>query len=330
MQHTMDERNLLSCGYEPDEADGLGLNQLLPKLLAWKIKDVIVVHHGTIRWKWHVKQTDRVGAIYSSTKSFLSALIGMAVEQGYISSLDQPIADYFEEIRKDSDERKRSIRIKDLMSMTAGLEWPEFDKPYWQMKRTKDWIDFIVKQPMAHVPGEVFTYNSGASHLLSAILTRTTELSASEYAELHLFKRLGFRKSRWNSSGGVSEGGAGLHLTALDMAKFGQLYLQKGSWNGEQLIPSSWIDSSTCVHHKGFQHYEPPIFGEYGYHWWISSKEHNGVVSCYFAKGYGGQYIFVIPERDAVVVVRREAVDKSSAMASKQLLFEHIIPAISE
>ena len=87
---------------------------------------------------------------------------------------------------------KRSIRIKHLLTMTAGLDWPEFDKPYWKMKRTKDWVDFIVNQPMAHTPGDVFTYNSGASHLLSAILTRTTELSAAEYAELHLFKRLGF------------------------------------------------------------------------------------------------------------------------------------------
>lgn len=330
MQYTKSDRNQLSGGYEPAEADEFRLNDLLPNMLEWKIKDVIVVHQGVIKWKWHNKQSDRIRTIYSGTKSFLSALLGIAMEQGYPISLDQPIADYFDEIRMSSDERKHSIRIKHLLTMTAGLDWPEFDKPYWQMKRTKDWIDFIVTRPMAHAPGEVFSYNSGASHLLSAILTRTTELSAAEFAELHLFKRLGFRRSRWNSSSGISEGGAGLHLTALDMAKFGQLYLQKGRWNGEQLIPSSWIESSTSVHHKGFQHYEPPIFGEYGYHWWISSKEHNGVVSCYFAKGYGGQYIFVVPDLDLVAVIRREADDKSSAMASKRLLFEHIIPVISE
>ncbi len=330
MQHTKDDMNLLSSGYEPAEADELHLNDRLAYLKAWKIKDVIVVHQGVVKWKWHDKQTDRAGAIYSCTKSILSALLGIAMQQGYITSLNQPIADYFDDIRNSADERKRSIRIKHLLTMTAGLDWPEFDKPYWKMKRTKDWVDFIVNQPMAHKPGEVFTYNSGASHLLSAILTRTTELSAAEYAELHLFKRLGFRRSRWNSSGGISEGGAGLHLTALDMAKFGQLYLQKGRWNGEQLIPSSWIDSSTSIHHKGFQHYEPPIFGEYGYHWWVSSKEHNGVASCYFAKGFGGQYIFVVPSLDLVAVIRREADDKNSAIASKRLLLEHIIPVIAE
>ncbi|BBH20782.1 hypothetical protein Back11_21270 [Paenibacillus baekrokdamisoli] len=330
MRLTSEDPILLSSGDEPTKVDELGLNKLDPILKEWQIKDAILVHRGQVKWKWHDKKSDRVGAIYSCTKSILSALIGIAIEQGHIAGLDQPIADYFEEIRLSSDERKRSITIRNLLTMTPGLDWPDFDKPYWQMKRTRDWVKFIVEQPMGHEPGEVFTYNSGASHLLSAILTKTTELSALEYAQLYLFNKLGFRKPRWNSSSGIYEGGAGLHLTSLDMAKFGQLYLQRGQWNGEQLLPAAWVDSSTAVHHKGLQHYEPQIFGEYGYHWWVSPKAHNGVISCYFAKGYGGQYIFVIPERELVVVIRREAEDKSRAILSKKLLFEHLIPAISK
>lgn len=301
------------------------MERLQPHLTEWKIKDIVVMEQGRLLWEWHDKAADRVGAIYSCTKSILSALIGIAIAQGHIGSLEQPISDYFESIRRSTDERKRAITLKHLLTMTPGLEWPDFDKPYWSMKRKEDWIAFILDQPMAHEPGEAFTYNSGGSHLLSAILTQATGLSAFDYAQRELFGRLEFRRPRWNSSGGISEGGAGLHLSSVDMAKFGQLYLQRGRWNGEQLLPEGWVEQSTAVHHKGLLHYEPPIFGEYGYHWWLSAEEHNGAADLFFAKGYGGQYIFVIPPLDLVAVIRKEPEGKSNAIYSKKLLFEHLL-----
>jgi CubicO group peptidase (beta-lactamase class C family) len=306
--------------------DCLGSSQLLDDFQSWKIKDIVIVHKGETAWRWHDNQTDRVGAVYSCTKSLLSALIGIAVGQGYIGGLDQPISEYFPELEDDADRRKRAIQIKHLLTMTPGFDWPDFDKPYWKMKRTSDWVRFVLDRPMAHEPGEVFTYNSGGSHLLSAILTKATGMPVYEFARERLFDKLGFRKPRWNSFGGVYEGGAGLHLSTQDMAKFGLLYLQRGQWKGEQLIPSSWVESSTTMRHKGLLHYEPPIFGAYGYHWWISPKEHNGKVDCYFAKGYGGQYIFVVPELELVAAIRKEPEGKNNAIFSKMLLMEHIIP----
>ncbi|SDX52175.1 serine hydrolase [Paenibacillus sp. CF384] len=304
-------------------------DELRNHLETWKINDVVILRGGSLLWEWHDKNADRVSAIYSCTKSILSALIGIAIGHGHINSIDDPIADYFSSLAATNDQRKRSIRIKHLLSMTSGLEWPDFDKPYWTMKRADDWISFILSQPMAHEPGEAFAYNSGGSHLLSAILTQATGTSAYAYAEEHLFHKLGFRKPRWNSHDGIYEGGAGLHMTSRDMANFGQLYLQGGLWEGEQVIPRSWVETSTSVHHKGLAHYEPPIFGEYGYHWWISTEAHNGVVDYCFAKGYGGQYIFIVPSYDLVAAIRKEPEGKSSAMAAKELLFQHILPFCS-
>ncbi|CAH1208774.1 hypothetical protein PAECIP111893_02894 [Paenibacillus plantiphilus] len=312
------------------EGKNVWLERLQPHLTEWKIKDVVIVHHGELLWDWHDKAADRVGAVYSCTKSILSALIGIALAKGHIKSLEQYISDYFETIRHSTDKRKQAIKLKHLLTMTPGIHWPDFDKPYWSMKRNDDWISYILAQPMAHEPGEAFTYNSGGSHLLSAILTQATGMSAYEYAQRELFGKLDVRKPRWNSSAGISEGGAGLHLSSLDMAKFGQLYLQRGRWMGEQVLPESWVEQSTTVHHKGLLHYEPPIFGEYGYHWWLSAEEHNGAADLFFAKGYGGQYIFVIPPLDLVVVIRKEPEGKSGAIFSKKLLFEHLLAILPE
>ncbi|AZN41913.1 serine hydrolase domain-containing protein [Paenibacillus albus] len=309
---------------------GLLTDELQEKLHAWKIKDVVLLQGGSLVWEWHDKGVDRIGAVYSVTKSILSALIGIALEQGLIESIETPISRYFPQIERADDERMQAIRIKHLLTMTSGIEWPEFDKPYWQMKRTDDPVSFVLSQPMEHEPGDAFAYNSGGSHLLSAILTQVTGMSTYDYADQKLFKKLAFRRPRWNSDhAGIFEGGVGLHLTAEDMAKFGQLYLQGGRWEGEQVVPEAWVASSTTAHHKGFSHYEPPIFGEYGYHWWVSSQAHNRVVDFYFAKGYGGQYIAVVPSLELVAAIRKEPDGKGSAIYAKLLLLETIVPFCS-
>ncbi|GGD63243.1 hypothetical protein GCM10010911_21280 [Paenibacillus nasutitermitis] len=267
--------------------------------------------------------------MYSLTKSILSALIGIAIGEGHIQNVKQPIADYFPALATAADPRKRSILVEHLLTMTPGLDWPDFDKPYWKMKRTPDWVSFILNQPMAHTPGEAFTYNSGGSHLLSAILAKTTGESVYDYAKRHLFDKLGFTRPRWNSSAGIHEGGAGLHLRAQDMATFGQLFLQKGNWNGQQLVPAEWVANSTSIHNPGLHQYEPPIFGEYGYHWWVTPED-GTIPGHYFAKGYGGQYLFVMPELALVAAIRKEPEGKSRAICSKQLFYEWIIPLARE
>ncbi|QHW34567.1 serine hydrolase [Paenibacillus rhizovicinus] len=304
-------------------------DELLAKLQAWKIKDVLVLQGGERLWEWHEKGADRLGAVYSCTKSFVSALIGIAIDRGNITSVEEPVSTYFPSLADAEDARYGEMTLRHLLTMTSGLDWPDFDKPYWQMKRCDDWVAFILSQPMAHHPGSAFAYNTGGSHLLSAILTQATGMSTFDFAQANLFGKLNFRKPRWNSASGIHEGGAGLHLTVWDMAKFGQLYLQGGEWEGERIVSRSWVEASTTSHHKGLQHYDPPIFGEYGYHWWVSDAAHNGTVDCYFAKGYGGQFIFVVPSLELVAAIRKEPDGKRNAMYAKQLLFQHIVPSCS-
>lgn len=289
-------------------------------LAPWMIKDVVIIQRGNLLWEWHERGTDRIGPIYSCTKSILSALIGIALEQGHLPSLDEPLSNFFD------GQPKANVTVRHLLTMTPGWEWPDFDKPYNEMKKSEDCCQFVLKQPIIHEPGEAFTYNSGGSHLLSAILTKVTGKSALELAVQQLFKPMKFRTYKWTEFAGSSEGGTGLQLTSRDMAKFGKLFLQKGEWDGERLVPESWVSLSTSAHHKAQTNYEPPIYGAYGFHWWNSNAEHNGVVELYFALGFGGQYIFVIPEVDAVVVIRRKVTKKNEAILSKRLLFEYIWP----
>jgi CubicO group peptidase (beta-lactamase class C family) len=327
MQTTQEDPFLTNAGTDESGMNIRRLDSMKEVFAVWKIRDVVIVRHGRPVWDWHDGGKDRIGPIYSCTKSILSALIGIAVGEGLIKGASQPVSDFIKP-HDQADARLKDMPLAHFLTMTPGLDWPDFDKPYNEMKQSPDWMNYVLETPIVHEPGEVFTYNSGGSHLLSAVLTKATGLSAAEYANKRLFGKLGFRKTKWPSSGGVNEGGAGLMMSSRDLAKFGLLYLQKGKWNGERIIPEQWVDSSTSTHHKGLVNYEPPIYGCYGYHWWVSPAEHNGIVDYYFALGFGGQYLFVVPELDLAVVVRKSLAGKNNAILSKRLLFDYILPSV--
>ncbi|MBJ6360584.1 serine hydrolase domain-containing protein [Paenibacillus sp. GCM10012307] len=298
-----------------------GLNTMDGWLREAKIHDVVLVQNGEYLWEWYDQGTDRIAAVFSCTKSILSALIGMAIDDGLLS-LEQTVSEFFDDV----PEHKSDITIQHLLTMTAGMEWQNFDKPYFQMRKTDHWLHYILDQPQLHKPGNIFAYNSGCSHLLSGILTKVTGGSALHMAQERLFEPLGMEGGiTWSHSAGISEGGTGLHITARDLARFGQLYLQEGNWEGKQLVSREWVKESTRIHHKGLTNYKPSIYGCYGWHWWCSSQEHNGKAECYFALGYGGQYLFVIPSCRLVAVIRKQVDGRKNAMRCKELLFEHIL-----
>ncbi|WP_336772177.1 serine hydrolase domain-containing protein [Paenibacillus sp. MMO-58] len=311
---------------EPSVADldESKLEQMKEWLEPWKMTSVIIMRDDAIAWEWHAKGEDSVGPLLSCTKSVLSALIGVAIEDGHIQSVDQPISDYFE------GAADSSIQIKHLLTMTSGWDWPDFDKPYKAMKKATDPIRFVLERSMISEPGNAYLYNSGGSHLLSAILTAATGHSALDYATSRLFRPMGFRQAKWTSHKGINEGGTGLQLFGRDLAKLGLLHLREGDWFGERLISSSWVQESTKRHHRGLLHYEPPIYGAYGYHWWQSPSEHNGAFDCYFAFGHGGQYLLVAPEERLVIVLRKALAGRNEAVKSRNLIFEHIAGALKK
>jgi len=302
--------------------------ELFVELNAPGIKDVVIIQDDVIVANWHTEGKDRVNYIFSCTKSFLSALIGIAIDQHYISSIDQPIIEYFPELPQlNEDRRFQQITIQHLLTMTSGIDWPPMDrsnKMYNEMVRSDNWLEFVLRRPLADEPGTRFNYTDGGSHLLSAIINRTANVSALEYAFSHLFPYLEISQAKWRENHGVSLGGTGLHMRTIDMAKLGYLYLNDGRLGSVQVIAPDWIQASTQSHTSG----HPEWFGSYGYHWWISSIEHNGYADLFFALGAHGQYIFVIPTKNAVVAFRKKPGRKQDVMIPKEILFESVLPCI--
>ena len=255
--------------------------------------------------------------IYSCTKVFTSALIGIAIEEGLIGSIDDHVLDYFPEKNFDNmDSRKESITIRQLLTMTSGIEW--WDQiNYYEMVGTVDWIQYILDQPMEHQPGAVWNYNTGCSHLLSAILDRITSNGTRDYLETKIFDPLNITNYSWMvDNQGIPIGGTLLYLTPRDMAKFGFLYLHNGYWNDAQLVPSEWITESTTSFMN--TEFDQGHGSGYGYQWWIYNW-----LNSYTARGSYEQYITNIPDLNMIVI----STGNSENYQYINLLVNYILPS---
>jgi CubicO group peptidase (beta-lactamase class C family) len=256
---------------------------------------VLVVRNGYIILEEYVSTVigqNVTQDMLSCTMSVISALVGVAISQGLLT-LNQPVLEFFSGREIDNYvSSKDAITIEHLLTNTAGLDWEENTDPI-QMRATHDWVQFILNKPMVRQPGTFFEYNSGLAYLLSVILENVTRMSTLEYAKSTIFYPLGITEYEWETdSQGIYDGGRGLKLTLRDMAKFGYLYLNNGSWNGNQIIPSSWISASSS-----FQVSVNNI-KDYGYLWWI----YRGT-GIYNAVGFAVRAISVVPECGIVAVV---------------------------
>jgi CubicO group peptidase (beta-lactamase class C family) len=234
----------------------------------------------------------------SVTKSVISALIGIAIEQGHIDGLDQPVLSFFpDRAVANLDARKEAMTLEDVLKMATGLECRDSFKYRWQgaylMMQSDDWVQHVLDLPMLEEPGTRFEYCNGATLLLSAIIQETTGMTAAEFAEQHLFTPLGIDDVIWPANPqGVTVGFSELRMRPHDMAKIGYLFLQDGQWDGRQIIPASWVAASTTNHIAALG----LGGGDYGYQWWVDQD----VV--YSARGHAGQYIFVVPDSQLVAV----------------------------
>lgn len=243
---------------------------------------------------------DKQHKVNSVTKSVLSALYGIAIQQGYIENEDVPISNYFPEI----DDLKKEITIRHLLTMSSGLRWPGNEA----MIPSKNWVKFILNQPVESEPGTHMKYSCGNSHLLSAILQKATRIKTVDFAKKNLFSHLGIQEFKWyEDAQGISIGGFGLTMKIEDMMKFGFLYSQNGHWNSKQLISAEWIEKST--------NHNSTARSSYAYHWWILNDQDVGCEEdkTFFAMGMGGQYIFVNQERRLVTVFTSNLSDNTSS-----------------
>ncbi|QOR35764.1 serine hydrolase [Clostridium sp. 'deep sea'] len=276
------------------------------------------------------KQNDN-HIIASVTKSFTSALIGIAIDKGLIKSVNEKVVDFFPNYPTDfRDIVKRSITIKQLLTMTAPVPW-KYD-PLDRLRRQKDWAKYVLDQYSGNQAIGRFKYNTAGTHLLSAIITKATGMCAREFANKHLFtaigiepiadhKQVGFslndvfsnKNSGWiKDPQGHNTGGWGLNLSVRDMARFGLLYLNNGKWLNKQVISKSWIKESTAMNEN-----------KYGYLWWLIDEDN---IKGYMAAGSGGNHIFCIPDKDLVVVIASKITMKSKDRLP--LLVDCVLPAV--
>ncbi|MHA2296864.1 MAG: serine hydrolase domain-containing protein [Candidatus Hodarchaeales archaeon] len=315
-------------GMDPDK-----LNQMIEYIdeQDFPIDSVIVINNGYIVLEDYPQDDNEndTHELHSVTKSFTSALVGIAIDKGHIMSIDQNVVDFFPDRNIiNLDERKQSMTLEHLLTMTTGLEWDEWTYSYTdnrndliEMLTSDDPVQHFLDLPMAHEPGTVWEYSTGASHILSVIIQQTTGYTTLDFAREYLFEPLGITDIIWkHDHQGVYYGGHGLSLRPRDMAKFGYLYLNDGMWDGKQIIQGEWVIESTKTRFYPFRE----EFTGYGYKWW--SFPHLGV---YFAAGRFQQKIYVVPAYDLVVIFTASFPDDSPD-PEYNLLHDYILPAVKD
>jgi CubicO group peptidase (beta-lactamase class C family) len=279
---------------------------------------VLIIRHGSVVLERYFPPFDETTAhsLYSCTKSFVSALAGIAIDKRLLPGVYRPVLSFFsDKAFADTTPSKRVMTVENLLTMSSGLDWQEEDETYDRMySSSTDWVQFVLDLPMASRPGRAFNYSSGCSHLLSAIIQRTSGMSTYDFARANLFGPLGIKDPAWERDpSGIPIGGWGLSLSPRDMAKLGYLYLHEGKWEGKQSVPASWVRNSTRPHIKADDNWQ------YGYQWWVDPS-----LTFFAAIGRYGQGIFVVPGLDLVVVFTAR-IDSNDPEV--ELLKNYIMPA---
>ena len=296
------------------------------------VHSVVVVRHGRVVLDAYFEPyrvQDR-HIIYSATKSITAMLIGVAIADGLIMDDTQAVLELLPGSRdrlEGIDDGKRALELRHLLTMTAGFDWQ--DGPYGvresgdfsRLLAASDGIAYILNKEVVAAPGSRHNYNSGGSHLLAAIIQEAAGQTALEYANARLFGPIGVRDAAWSEYQGINNGGSELFLRPRDMARLGYLVLRRGRWDGRQVVPEEWIDRMTQPLLK--TEFEQ-MGEEYGYGWY-TKRFHGQTV--WSAEGLGGNGIYVVPERDLVVVFSGGLVGMEM-LAPYRYLEEYILPAV--
>lgn len=275
------------------EAQGMKseyLVKMMKELRQLPFHSVVIIRNGYIVTEAYFPPYDQqtLHPIYSCTKSITSALVGIAIREGYIQGVNQKILDFFPEMtHEDLDPQMGQLAIRHLLTLMDGLEWSEEINEEWS--ESADPVRFILKRPMAAEPGRTWCYNNGSAYLLSVTISRATGMTTLEYAKTRLFAPLGITRVEWPmDKHGNIPGHSRISMTPRDMAKFGYLYLMGGVWEGMRIIDEEYVRDS-------FGQYGQPPGSGYGYLWWTGDWFAS-------ASGFKNQYITVSPRCGVVAV----------------------------
>jgi CubicO group peptidase (beta-lactamase class C family) len=302
----------------PPEAQGMSsnrLDELWNQMNAGAdIGGFVLIRNGYLLYEVYYPGTgpDYLWRLASIAKSFTAGVLGVALADGYISSINASVLNFFSDRTiANPDPRKDAMTLRHLLTMSSG-----FESNAATMGMRPDWIQYLLDLPMVHEPGEVWKYDGGCPHLISAIITQTTGMSMAELARVRLFTPMGISNYEWDADPqGNTIGFGNLALSLRDLAKFGFLYLNNGTWGPYQLVSAEWVAECTKPHFlfsNGFG---------YGYQWWVDPE-----ISGYSMRGAGGMRVFIIPEQDLVLVIAGAV--KSSYSDFYSVFEEYLFPAI--
>jgi len=304
------------------------------------IHSVLIVRKGKLVFETYANGYTKTKQQYTASvsKSVGSILVGIAMDKNFIPDLKEgllkkPLGEIYPRYKKliASDNAKNSLTFHHVLSMSSGIQWDEHSFPYsdsrndWnQAQGSKDPIKFLLGRQITSKPGSTFYYNGALSLMMSELITQDTGEPADKLGDKYLFAPLGISDYRWNSlSNGLTDMAGGLYLLPRDMAKIGLLYLNKGKWNGKQIVSPEWVEISTKAH---MVNKNSP---DYGYQWWcgdfyFDSKK----VKTFLASGHGGQRIHIFPDLDMVVVITQQVFNNPMGhMNPIILLSNYILPS---
>jgi CubicO group peptidase (beta-lactamase class C family) len=278
---------------------------------------VVLVRHGHViaeGW-WSPYDAESPHALYSLSKSFTSTAVGLAVAEGKLSVDDEVLKFFPDDAPASPSDRLKSMRVRDLLRMSTGHQ----AEPALAGK-DDPWTKSFLAQPVPFKPGTHFLYNTPATYMLSAIVQKATGSTVLDYLRPRLFDPLGIEHPTWGTSPqGVTLGGYGLSIRTEDIARFGQLYLQKGKWQGKQLIPESWVSAATSLQTSNGSNPKSDWDQGYGYQFWRCRH------GAYRGDGAFGQFCVVMPEQDAVVAITSGVRDMQSVL---NLVWDKLLPAM--
>ena len=314
--------------------DTAGINAFMHKVIEEHpyMESILIVKNGNLVFEEYLNGWDpvRIHRLQSVTKGFTSTLVGIAIEQRYIGSLDDPIRDYLPDYYEFFGGKKDSVTIRHLLTMSAGFKWNETETYYADPKKcdphlaeaSEDYFKYLLERPIVEEPGTVYRYNSGYPNILGHVIEKRSGMKIVEFAYRNVFEPLGIRRAFWMFISGENKPSCagGLKLMSRDLARYGYLYLKEGAWEDKQVVPAEWVRESLRGHFvtdgnvgRGF--------------WWGRVKSLDGQHDIFFTSGTGGQYVVLIPDLDTVVVTTAVyKTDKGDDVA--MLLLSSLFPAL--
>jgi CubicO group peptidase (beta-lactamase class C family) len=271
------------------------------------LRNILIIRNNRLVFEEYFQDIHRgsLSHLQSATKSVVSAIFGIAVANGSVGSVGDALFDYFPEYQHLNNPDKAGVTLQHVLSMTPGFDWNEIsttvnaaENDNIAAHRSNNYIEYLLQKDIVTDPGTAWYYNSGCPMLLAGIVRNQAGIHIDEFAAQYLFGPMGIQSVRWEyQSDGLPLATGGLWMRARDSAKFGQLFLDGGNWDGQQLIPESWVTAS-------WTGYSPQDPGEeYGYLWWMREQEGH---QFWFASGYGGQLIVMVPDEEIVIVINAD------------------------